>query len=74
MVAPVPSTPTALLIIRAWVEEGSAQPLRAQVRVTRDISTGIERTLTLAERDAVVQMVDGWLQEVLGVAAGVPDQ
>jgi hypothetical protein len=72
----VPIAPTALIIIRAWVEEGSAQPLRAQVRVTSDVSGGIERTLTLVERDTVVQLVDDWLRDVLGAgaAAGILDE
>ena len=57
---------TALLIIRAWVEVGSEQPLRAQVNVTGDISTGIERTLTLTQPDAIHELLDEWLHTVLG--------
>jgi hypothetical protein len=55
------------LIIRAWVEGGSAEPLRAHVRVTDDISTGMERslTLTLDQPAAVGELVDTWLQGVL---------
>jgi hypothetical protein len=62
----MPSHRTGLLIIRAWVEEGSADPLRAQVRVTGDISTGIEHTLTLVQPDTVGELVDTWLEGVLG--------
>jgi hypothetical protein len=57
---------TALLIIRAWVEVGSEQPLRAQVNVTGDISVGIERTLTLTQPDAIHELLDTWLHDVLG--------
>jgi hypothetical protein len=64
----MPTPPTGLLIIRAWVEAGSAEPLRAQIRVTRDISTGIEQSLTLVETDAVGDLVEAWLQSVLGGA------
>jgi hypothetical protein len=63
----MPTRRTGLLIIRAWTEEGSAKPLRAQVRITGDISTGIERTLTLAQPDAVVELVDAWLQGFVAV-------
>jgi hypothetical protein len=57
---------TALLIIRAWVEVGSEQPLRAQVNVTGDISTGMERTVTLTQPEALHALLDTWLHDVLG--------
>ena len=61
---------TALLIIRAWTEEGSSEPLRAHIRLTSDVSSGIDRTLTLAQADAVCATVREWLAEVLsGVKA-----
>ena len=60
---------TALLIIRAWVEKGSPEPLRADVRVTTDVSAGIERHLTLAHAEEVGATVQAWLAEVLGEAA-----
>ena len=68
----MPSHRTGLLIIRAWVEEGSLEPLRAQVRVTGDISSGIERTVALAHSDTVMELVDDWLQEIVGAADTVP--
>ncbi len=61
----MPSHRTGLLIIRAWVEEGSTEPLRAQVRVTGDISTGLGRTATHVQLDAVGDVVDSWLQGML---------
>jgi hypothetical protein len=61
---------TGLLIIRAWVEEGSAEPLRAHLRVTDDVSTGIEHTLTLVQPDTIGELVDAWLRGMTG-AAGV---
>jgi hypothetical protein len=54
-----------MLIIRAWVEEGSSEPLRACVRTTTDVSAGIERTLTLARVEEVGAAVQAWLAEVL---------
>jgi len=61
----MPSHRTGLLIIRAWVEPGSTDPLRAQIRVTNDISTGIERTVALAESETVMELVDEWLQAIV---------
>ncbi len=56
------------MIIRAWVEIGSAEPLRAHLRVTSDISTGIEHSVTLVRSDAVHQALDDWLEELLPTA------
>jgi hypothetical protein len=58
---------TGLLIIRAYSEADSASPLRAEIRLTRDVSAGIERTLNLADTDGVVQAVRTWLDDVLEV-------
>jgi hypothetical protein len=60
------SDKTGLLIIRAWVEEGSSARLRAAVRATTDVSTGFDRTVTLARADEVGATVQEWLAEVLG--------
>lgn len=54
-----------LLIIRAWLEEGSAEPLRAQIRLTTDVATGFERALTVTRAEQVGAAVDAWLSDVL---------
>jgi hypothetical protein len=54
---------TGLLIIRAWDEPGSSSPLRTQIRLTADVSQGFERSLTVAEEEAVVEVVRVWLSE-----------
>ena len=59
------SDQTGVLIIRAWVEPGSSQPLRAQVRITNDVSSSVERSLTLSETEAVCAAVRQWLAEML---------
>lgn len=58
----------ALLIIRAWVEPLSEEPLRAELRMTGDVSAGIERTVTLARPDEVCAVVREWLASVVGDA------
>jgi hypothetical protein len=55
---------TGLLIVRAWVEPGSAAPLRARIQVTDDLSDGIQ-TVFLTQSDAVELLVAQWLREVL---------
>jgi hypothetical protein len=67
---PVNRPRAGLLIIRAWVEPGSSSPLRAQLRLTTDVSQGFERNLTVAREDAVMATVRVWLSELLAGAAG----
>jgi hypothetical protein len=56
---------TGLLIIRAWVEDGSTERLRAQIRVTDDLAAGIHRSFTLVQPDPVREVVDTWLRTIL---------
>ena len=59
---------TALVIIRAWIEPGSSEPLRAHIRLSTDVSAGIERTLMLARPEAVCAIVQDWLAEIVSHA------
>jgi hypothetical protein len=61
----MPSGSTGLLIIRAYVEAGSPVPLRAEIRLTSDVSTGFEQAVTLADRDLVARVVRDWLDKIL---------
>ena len=56
---------TGLMIIRAWLEEGSSEPLRVQVRVSTDVTTGLEHTVTFARVDEVCAAVREWLDEMV---------
>lgn len=56
---------TGVMIIRVWVEEGSVQPLRAHIRLTDDVVSGVERSMTLTRVNAVCQVVQEWLEEML---------
>jgi hypothetical protein len=60
----VPKTRTGLLIIRAWAEPGSSSPLRVQIRLTTDVSQGVERSETITEADAAIEIVHDWLREM----------
>ena len=52
---------TGILIIRAWMEEGSALPLRAHMCLMDDVSTGTKRTFTVCRPEEVVASVEAWL-------------
>lgn len=59
---------TGLFIIRAWIEEGSSEPLRAHIRISDDVADGFRRTLTLSRPEAVCAEVGQWLAQILGEA------
>ena len=61
----MPASRTGLLIIRAWIEEGSSEPLRAHIRLTTDVSSGFEDSMTLSQVPAVCEAVETWLGNVL---------
>jgi hypothetical protein len=58
------TTETALLTIRAWCEEGSLHPLRAEIRLADDVARGFRSTLTFVHADAVVEAVREFLDRV----------
>jgi hypothetical protein len=59
------ATKVALLTIRAWCEEGSTHPLRAEIRLAHDVSTGFRPTVTVIHTDAVMEAVREFLDGVL---------
>ena len=61
----MPRSTAGLLIIRAWIETGSSKPLRAQIRLTGDVSTGITKELTLADAASVTVAVEAWLRDIM---------
>jgi hypothetical protein len=60
----VTATRTGFFIIGAWVEPGSSVPLRAQIRLTTDVSIGFERSLTIAQSETVVEAFQAGLLEM----------
>jgi hypothetical protein len=61
----MPASRTGLLIVRVWVEVGSSEPLRAHIRLTTDVSSGFEDSLTLSQVRAVCEAVETWLGNVV---------
>jgi len=59
----VPEDDHGLLIIRAWTQVGSSEPLRVTIRTASDVSEGIEATATFTQPDTAGAFVTAWLQE-----------
>lgn len=66
------TTGTALLTIRAWCEEGSQHPLRAEIRLSDDVAFGFRSTQTFIHPDAAVDAVRDFLDRVLCSADDPP--
>jgi len=49
-------------------------PLRAQIRLTTDVAQGLERSLTVAQEEAVVEAVQAWLSAMLAGSHEVGDE
>jgi hypothetical protein len=58
-------SPVALLTIRAWCENGSDHPLRAEIRLTKDVACGFQHQLTVTQTEPVVDAVRAFLKDVL---------
>lgn len=50
------------------MEPESASPLRAQIRLTTDVSVGFKRSLTITQADAVLEIVQSWLSETVAAS------
>jgi hypothetical protein len=61
----MPYSRTGLLIMRGWIEEASPRLLRVHMRLTTDVSSGFQRTVTVGDADGVRRAVDTWLAELL---------
>ena len=69
----------ALLIVRAWVERGSPAPLRARIRLSKNVADGFDKTTTVTSPEAGGAVVQEFLEELLveeqraaGVAGSAP--
>jgi hypothetical protein len=61
----MPNFRTALLIVRAWVERGSPAPLRANIRLTKDVSGEFEPEVTVTSPEAGAEAIKVFLQDVV---------
>ncbi len=69
----MPPEKRALLIVHAWMEEGSSRPLRAHLRATSDVEGDFDSDLILSNIDAVCDGVRSWLERVVGTPTGPSD-
>ena len=54
-----------LLIVRVWVEPGSARPARLELRATTDPSAGFTSTYTVTDIGQTITIIWEFLQTVL---------
>jgi len=54
----------ALMIIRAWTEDGSTDPLRAEIRSTADVLLGVQSASTVTRSEHVMEAVRIFLENV----------
>jgi hypothetical protein len=55
----------ALLILRVWVEPGSARPARLQLRATTNPVAGFTRTRTVTDIEEAITVIREFLHTVL---------
>jgi hypothetical protein len=60
----MPREPVGVLILRVWLERGSATPFRADLRLTTDVGFGPSVSLYLAEPGEVIDAVREFLERV----------
>ena len=61
----MPKIVNPLLIIRAWFERGSDEPLRVSIRHSADVPDGLGPTSTVTSPEADGQAVQAWLEGVV---------
>jgi hypothetical protein len=54
----------ALFTVRTWFEEGSSTPLRAEIRMTSDVSSGFQTVSAVTQREQVMDAVRTFLDSV----------
>jgi hypothetical protein len=54
----------AVVVIRAWLETGAAQPFRARMTARLDLEAGQDRVAAAASIKGVTAQVEQWLKEL----------
>ena len=73
MLGRMPFEQVGLMIVRVWAEPESSVPLRAVLRSTTDISSGLQLQLTLSVIEDVCEAVRSWLTEIVRSVSGSED-
>ena len=61
------------MIIRTWFVPGSSKPLRVRMRTTSDVSTGLDREITVAGAASASEVIKAWLDEAEARAESARD-
>lgn len=61
---PGPTKRVALLVIRAWCEDGEESSLRARILEVPDLEAGEERVSMASRREELHALVDRWLDDL----------
>lgn len=56
-----PPNATALFLLRLRFEPGSSQQMRAEVRMTHDVTAGFDGAVTVTDVEAAVALLRSWL-------------
>ena len=62
----MPYEPVGVLILRVWLEQGSATPFRATIRMTQDVGSAPPTSVSLAVPSEVIDTVRWFLDQVTG--------
>ena len=57
-----PADVTALFLIRLRFEAGSSRQMRAEIRMTRDVTAGFQESLTVTDVESAVALLREWLR------------
>jgi hypothetical protein len=68
-VTPLPAERTGVLVIRAWIESGGENALRARITSTLDVTEQDEVAIVASTPQAVMEAVAAWLCALLGAAS-----
>ena len=60
-----PAHATAVIVVRAWFEDGEHDRLRARITQTLDVTSAGGTTSAVATAQAIRDAVDGWLTAFL---------
>ncbi|HEY2937147.1 MAG TPA: hypothetical protein VGJ25_11150 [Gaiellaceae bacterium] len=67
--APLPAERTGVLVIRAWIESGGENALRARITSTLDVTEQGEGSTVASTPAAITEAVAEWLRAFLGAAS-----
>jgi hypothetical protein len=65
---------SGVLVVRAWVEQGTVPSLRARITQSHDLSTTEQIVTTTADVEDILSTVRAWLDALLSGQATLADR